>query len=54
MKIHFEIREQIVSTDPRERGAIISLHETFAEAMAKATELTAAGRNVAVTRSEWL
>lgn len=54
MKTCYEVREQITSTDPRERGAIIALCETFAEAVAKAAELTAAGRNVAVCRSEWL
>lgn len=54
MTTYYEVREQITSPDPRVRGAIISLHETFAEAVAKAAELTAAGRNVAVCRSEWL
>lgn len=52
MRTYYEVREQIITTDPRERGTIVSLHETFKAAMDAATKLTEQGRNVAVCASE--
>lgn len=53
MTYYYEVREaQAPYSRPEEKGAIISLHETFAEAMAAATKLDAAGRKVDVRRSE--
>lgn len=53
MQIYYEVREaQAPNSRPEERGAIISLHETFAEAMEAATKLNAQGRKVSVNRSE--
>lgn len=53
MTIYYEVREdQKPGSRPEERGAIIKLCETFAEAMAEAARLNAQGRNVSVNRSE--
>lgn len=56
METYYEVREaQAPGSRPEEKGAIISLHRTFAEAMKAAAEQEAKGRKVAVHRSEgWL
>jgi uncharacterized membrane protein YgaE (UPF0421/DUF939 family) len=53
MTHYYEVREvQPVYRCPQDKGTIISFHRTFAEAMAAATKLDAAGRKVEVRRSE--
>lgn len=50
---YYEVREaQPANSRPQDKGAIISLHRTFAEAMAAATKLNSEGRKVAVHQSE--
>lgn len=53
MQSYYEVREaQQPNSRPQDKGAIISLHETFAEAMKAAAEQDAKGRKVAVHTSE--
>ena len=52
MKTYYEVREeQPANSRPEDKGNLIRTYETFAEAMRKARELTAQGRNVAVSRA---
>lgn len=53
MTTYYEVREQQpVNSRPQDKGAIISLHKTYAEAVEAATKLHGEGRKVEVRTSE--
>jgi hypothetical protein len=49
--VYYEVRERSANMMPQDRGTLVGLYATFAEAMDAATKLDAAGRKVDVCRS---